>query len=247
MSVVNNLIQAAMNNAHSLEHIRQSSDPQALQQLNELEPTPAQQNEAAALALALGQPHKVLDWTQEPLLRAAALLRLGKSSEVLSLLENLPQNARTALLKARAAWQLDQPHCLEWAHLAEELGKKEGDAPASIATATLLGEIQVVNLPTKPYRALRVLAHGLRIAELAQLDADPHLLAILSHVHKRIDTQKHRETAQKALERAPERSPAKVLALWALKQEEKAQAQAQAGHLNSVWWKKIIALQDVKN
>lgn len=236
-----------MNNINVLDHIRQSPDSQALQLLHQFTPTPTQQNEAATLALALGQPHKVLDWTQEPLLRAAALLRLGQASEVLGLLENQPQNARTALLKARAAWQLEQLNSLKWAKLAEELGKKEGDAPASIATATLLGEIQMVSLPTKPYRALRILADGLRIAELANLDADAHLLAILSHVHKRIDTQKYRETAQKALERAPERSPAKVLALLALEQEDEAQTQAQAGHLHSVWWEKITVLQHVKN
>lgn len=227
--------------ASSLEHIRQSPDDQALLLLSQLEPISAEQNEAAALALALGQPKRVLEWATDPLLKAAALLRLGQAKEVLSLLDTQPQNARVAFLKARAAWQLDQSNSLELSHIAGQMGKQEGDAPASIAVATLLGEIQLVSLPTKPYLALRGLADGLRILELANLEPDAHLQAVLAHVHKRIGTEKHQETAQKALDYSPERSPAQILALLALDRAAEAQSKAQAGALAPVWWTKIMA------
>ncbi len=159
----------------------------------------------------------------EPLLHAAALLRLGERRAVLEVLESQPETARVAVLRARALGTLDA------AEHARTLARQEGDSPALIAAATLMGELL---LPTDPRAALRALAEGLKVSELLQEGTDAHLLAVLSFVQARIGgATKAEKTARKALERSVPRSPARVLALLALGQMEEAEAERAAGEL----------------
>jgi hypothetical protein len=210
-------------------------DAQVLEALRLAEPGPAELTEAAAFALRSGVPDLALRWALaagEAGLAAAAALRLGRVEHALELIERLPQDARRAVLSARAH-SLNADASLTWAEQARTLARQEGDGPALIAAATLLGEL---NLKT-PVIALRTLAEGLKVAELMGEAADAHLLAVLAHAQVRSGGRsKALKTAQKALDRSPQRSPAKVWALFALGQPEEAEAQRQAGQLGERWF-----------
>ncbi|GGR38713.1 hypothetical protein [Deinococcus ruber] len=190
---------------------------------------PAQYAAAAAEALSAGRPRLAARWAagHAPLLHAAALLRLGASEQVLSLLESLPASARVQVLRARALGTLPA------AEAAVRLARREGDAPALIAAVTLLGERL---LPADPRAALLALAEGLKVAEQLNEEADAHLLAVLAHVQARLGgAGKARKTAQKALDRSSPRSPARAVALLALERPEDAEAERTAGELSLDW------------
>lgn len=186
----------------------------------------------AAFALDLGCPQLAASWSPEPLVRAAAWLRLGEAHQALAVLIQAPPTARTAVLKARAAWQRDEGAAQSLAEEARRRARLEGDASALIAAVTLLGEQQL----NDPFAALRTLAEGLKVAEIAAQPADAHLLAVLAHVQLRLGGSKGKRTADKALARAAPASPAHVLALLALQRQDEALAQATRGGLSPVWW-----------
>nr|WP_246580439.1 hypothetical protein [Deinococcus aestuarii] len=164
---------------------------------------------------------------------AAAHLRRGDPQAVLHAVEDLPDTARPALLRARAAWQLRAPDAADLAERARRLARAEGDAGALTAAATLLGEVV---LQADPRAALRALAEGLRVAELTGTEADAHLLAVLAHAQAAVGSrEKAGRTAAKALARSVPRSPARVVALLALGRGEEARAEAEAGELGEVW------------
>lgn len=149
------------------------------------------------------------------------------------MLGTVPPSARRAVLLARAAALAGEADALALAHAARTLSRAEGDAGALTAAAALCGELE----RSEPRRALRSLAEGLKVAELLGTEADPHLLAVLAHVQRAAGGEaKAHKTAHKALSRAEERSPARVLALLALDRPEEARAQAEAGELASAWW-----------
>lgn len=201
----------------------------ALHALELLTPAEADRPQAAALALALGRPRLAAIWAQghDPLLQAAALLRLGEPDTALKLLEGQPVSARVALLQARALGTT------EAATVARALARQEGDSPALIAAATLLGELL---LPGDPHAALRALAEGLKVSEMLRVETDAHLLAVLSVVQRRIGGEgKALKTARKALERSLPRSPARVIALLALGRGQDAEAEREAGELASAF------------
>ena len=191
--------------------------------------TAAQHTEAAVLALEAGRPRLAAHWAAEhaPLLHTAALLRLGETEKVVTLLEALLLSARVQVLRARALGTLAA------AQEARSLARREGDGPALIAAVTLLGERL---LPDDPRGALLTLAEGLKVAEHLNAEADAHLLAVLAHVQARLGGQgKARKTAHKALGRSSPRSPARVLALLALGRLEEAEAERRAGELSTDW------------
>ncbi|MFK7601085.1 hypothetical protein ACI3L1_02605 [Deinococcus sp. SM5_A1] len=193
-----------------------------------------EQPEAARLALRLGRPRLAALWAQaDPLTHAAALLRVGESGSALHLLEALPGTARPAALRARALWQLADAQAEAVTHSALALARQEGDVGAVIAAAGLRGE----QLLPQPYAALHALAEGLKVAEGSGQPSDAHLLAVLAHAQLRLGGPKGTRTAQKALDRSLPRSPARVLALFALEQGAKAQAEAADGELAAVWWR----------
>lgn len=193
---------------------------------------PDQQATAAALALHHGRPGLATEWgTHDPLTRAAALLRLGHSQQALDVLDSLPDGARPALLRTRAGWQLGAADARDSAEHARLLARREGDGPALVAAATLMGE----QLLPDPYAALRALAEGLKVTEMAGQHSDAHLLAVLAHVQLRLGGPKGQRTADKALERSLSRSPARVLALLALSRADEARSEAQDGQLAEVW------------
>ncbi|WP_189003890.1 hypothetical protein [Deinococcus malanensis] len=198
--------------------------------------TPAYRQQAAPLALQLGQPRLAAAWTDQPLLQVAALLRLGEPAAALEVLREQGQSARPAALRARAVWQLQQQDARSLAEEARRRAQAEGDAAALVAVATLRGEQCLED----PFAALRALAEGLKIAELTGDPADAHLLAVLGHAQLRMGSGKGRRTAEKALERSLPASPARVLALLALDQPEEAMAQASSGELAAVWWRGFI-------
>jgi hypothetical protein len=208
-------------------------DGAALAALLALRPSPAEEAEAAAFALHLGQPSLALRWEADALIRAAAQLRLGQSAAALTALEGQPA-ARPAVLRARAAAQLAQPGATALAALARRLARQEGDAGALVAAAVLIGEGL---LRAEPKAALHALAEGLKVAELTDAEADAHLLAVLAHAQAAPGSRdKAGRTAAKALARSLPRSPARVIALLALDREAEAHAEAQAGELGAVWW-----------
>lgn len=204
---------------------------------------PDQRAAAAGLALHHGRPRLAADWAaHDPLTRAAALLRLGESAQALEVLQADPDTARPALLRARAEWQLKQgrlttAHSLDAAQHARTLARREGDAAALVAAATLIGE----QLLGQPYAALRALAEGLKVTEMAAQAADAHLLAVLAHAQLRLGGPKGQRTAAKALERSLPRSPARVTALLALHRLEEAEGEAHAGQLAEVWLRPFTA------
>lgn len=188
---------------------------------------------AAALALREGRPHLAASWaTDDPLLRSAALLRLGQARAALDALQGAGTGARPAVLRARAHWQERSAAAPALATEAIQLARQARDGAALTAAVTLQGEQHL----SDAYAALRTLAEGLRIAESQGQPADAHLLAVLAHVHLRLGGPKGARTAAKALARSDARSPARVLALLALHRDEDALAEAQAGHLHAIWW-----------
>ncbi|WP_291426650.1 hypothetical protein [Deinococcus sp.] len=215
---------------NSLAHMLEQGNVLQVRQLF-AELTAQEQERAAGLALALGRPTLALDWSRDPLTRAAAQLRLGRAHEALNTLQAEPATARPAALRARAQWQLGQL-TLEGSLAVLHLARQEGDAGAIIALATLRGEQQL----HAPFAALRSLAEGLKVAELTGHSADPHLLAVLAHAQLRAGgLSKGTRSAEKALERSAPCSPACLIALLALRRPDEAQATAQAGELGEVW------------
>ena len=193
------------------------------------------QETAAARALGLGHPRLALAWSASPWIQAPARLRLGEAKAAWDVLTALPDSARRAVLWARAGAQLGEAEAPALAQAARSQARREGDAAALIAAATLLGELEQAQ--GAPRQALRTLAEGLKVAELTGESADPHLLAVLAHVQARVGSPaKARQTAQRALERSAWRSPARVLALLALGRDGEARQEAQAGELASAWW-----------
>ncbi|CAM3226962.1 hypothetical protein DEDE109153_05460 [Deinococcus deserti] len=205
--------------------------PRALATLEVLSPEHRQQ--AAPLALQLGRPRLAAAWTDIPVVRAAALLRLGEAAAALEALREQEHAARPAALRARAAWQQQSSGAITEAEEARRLAQAEGDAAALVAVATLRGEQRL----SDPFAALRALAEGLKVAEMTGDPADAHLLAVLGHAQLRLGSSKGRRTAEKGLERSLPGSPARVLALLALEQPEEALTQAKAGELAPVWWR----------
>ena len=121
---------------------------------------------------------------------------------------------------------------LDLAEQARDQARREGDAPALIAAATLLGELQLA----EPFAALRSLAEGLKVAEVVGEEADAHLLAVVAYAQQRVGSAaKAQRTAHKALDRSLPRSPARVWALLALGQAEEARAELGAGKLSEGW------------
>ena len=218
----------------TLEQVRAlqtaGDDAGALRALGGLDPAGPQRPQAAALALALGRPRLAAAWAAESdtPLHAAALLRLGKRQAVLELLKDQAQSApsaRVEVLRARALGTLES------AALARTLARREGDSPALIAAATLMGELL---LPDDPRAALLALAEGLKVSEMLREDTGPHLLAVLSAVQARIGgAGKAGRTAQKALARSLPRSPARVIALLVLGRGQEAEAERLGGELAS--------------
>ncbi len=197
---------------------------------------------AARLALGAGQPDLALRWAQGAglsgaALAAAAALRLGQLEVALSLIAALPDDARRAVLLARAHW-LGSDSEVHWAEAARRQARQDGDAPALIAAVTLLGEVQLGD----PHAALRTLAEGLKVAEIVGEAADAHLLAVLAYTQRFVGSglvgseAKAQRTAHKALERADPGSPARVWGLLVLGRETEAAAEAAAGQLAAGWW-----------
>ncbi|THF68828.1 hypothetical protein E7T06_14810 [Deinococcus sp. Arct2-2] len=208
-------------------------DVAALALLCGLQPTPAEAQACAVLALHLGRPSLAVQWATDSLTRAAALLRLGHTETARQTLAPLPDSPRVALLLARFLALESGAQAMPQATHARALARAEGDAAALTAAATLLGELL---LPTDPRAALRTLAEGLKVAEMAGEAADAHLLAVLAHVQAAVGgAEKARRTAEKALGWAALRSPARVVALLALGQSEQAYAEASAGELDERW------------
>ncbi|MFB9992579.1 hypothetical protein ACFFLM_11435 [Deinococcus oregonensis] len=220
--------------------VNAGDDSAALALLLGVQPASDAAQAYAALALHLGRPALAAQWATDPLTRAAALLRLGRTQEARQILTPLPDSPRVALLLARVLALEDEPGAAAQATHARALARTEGDAAALTAAATLLGELL---LPTDPRAALRALAEGLKVAEMAGEAADAQLLAVLSHVQAAVGgADKARRTAEKALARAAPRSPARALALLALGQAEQANAEASAGELDRRWLKPFGAL-----
>lgn len=194
--------------------------------------TPAQTEEAAALALHWGAPRAALAWSRDPLRRAAAHLRLGDGAAARAELAGEADGARVLLLLARAAALDGYPGAGQQAEAVRTLARQEGDSAALIAAVTLRAEGQGAD----PYAALRTLAEGLKVAEIAGQSADAHLLAVLAHTQARLNARKGQATAAKALERSVPRSPARVLALLVLARPGEAFAEAHAGNLHPGWW-----------
>ncbi|WP_244940259.1 hypothetical protein [Deinococcus ficus] len=195
--------------------------------------TAAERAGAAAIALHLGRPRLAARWTTDPLLRAAALLRLGEPEEALQALEDQPDSARRSVLQARALTQQGAQDCA--ASRTEEARRQaihEGDSPALAACAVLRGEARL----SDPRAALRALAEGLKVAELGGTSPDAHVLAVLALAQHPLGPGKAAATAQKALDLSAPRSPARVLALHALNRPDEAHREAQAGELHPSWW-----------
>ncbi|WP_291431365.1 hypothetical protein [Deinococcus sp.] len=224
--------------AHTLDTALALGDGQARMALAILPVSSGSQ--AAARALALGRPHLTLEWTDEPLLLAAAHLRLGRPDAALSTLSGLPDTARPALLRARAAQQGGAPDALAQATHARTLARADGDGGALVAAATLLAEYHL--RAGAHHEALRTLAEGLKVAEMTGQPADPYLLAVLAHAQKPLNSRKAAATAAKALDRGDPGSPARVLALLALDRPDEAHAQAQRGSLAAAWWEPFAGL-----
>lgn len=198
--------------------------------------SPELKPELARLALRLGRPGLAVQWAEaDPLTHAAALLRLGESEAAMQVLRPLPDTARPTALRARALWQMQDAQAEAETHDALALARTEGDVGAVIAAATLRGE----QLLPQPHAALRALAEGLKVAEGSGQPSDAQLLAVLAHAQVSLGGAKGTRTAQKALDRSQPRSPARVLALFALARETEAEAEAADGELAAVWWREF--------
>ncbi|AWN23641.1 hypothetical protein DKM44_10700 [Deinococcus irradiatisoli] len=223
----------------TLAALRTLPDALLLGALKHFQPALGEEGAAAALALGAGVPDLALRWglaagPAGAALAAAAALRLGQTDTAQRLIGPLPPDARRAVLHARLQ-ALRGEGAAEAAQLARHQARREGDAPALIAAVTLLGELQLGE--AEALTALRTLAEGLKVAELTSQDADAHLLAVLAHAQRRVGgAAKARRTAEKALERAPRRSPARVWALVALERRQDAEREFQAGQLGAGWW-----------
>lgn len=149
-----------------------------------------------------------------------ALVHAGRFEEAQRALDALPTDARTLVLRARVTKQLQD------ALAARDRARTEGDAPALVAAAALLGELHLA--ADEPRRALHALAEGLRIAEVTGNEADAYLLAVLALAQARVGSpRKAALTAEKALARSAPASPARVLALCVLGREEEARRAAE--------------------
>ena len=101
-----------------------ADDAWALHALELLTPAEADRSQAATLALALGRPRLAALWAQghDPLLQAAALLRLGEADTVLKVLKGQPDSARVSLLRARALTRGGYRKCTAvWADVLDAL------------------------------------------------------------------------------------------------------------------------------
>ena len=227
----------------TLEQVRAlqaaGDDAGALLALGGLDPAVHERPQAAALALALGRPRLAAAWAagSDTPLHAAALLRLGERQAVLELLGDQAQStpsARVEVLRARALGTLES------AELARTLARRQGDSPALIAAATLLGELL---LPGNPRAALLALAEGLKASEMLREETGAHLLAVLSAVQARVGgAVKATRTAQKALDRSLPRSPARVIALLVLGRGQEAEAERAGGELASDFQRFLMVL-----
>lgn len=204
---------------------------------------PGDRAHAGAQALRLGRPDLTLDWSADPLLRAAAYLRLGSTGAARRELRGQPDTARPAVLHARAA-RLDRaPDAAALAAHAARLARAEGDGNALIAAAILNAEQDLSGADRAAhFAALRSLAEGLKVAEMTGQPADPHLLAVLAHAQKPLNSRKATATAARALDRGEPGSPARVLALLALDRPDEVHAQAQRGSLAAAWWEPFAGL-----
>lgn len=213
--------------------VNAGNDSAALALLLDVQPPSDEAQAFAVLALHLGRPTLAAQWATDPLTRAAGLLRLGHTEVARQTLAPLPDAPRVALLLARLLVLENHAGAVAQATHARALARAEGDAGALIAAANLLGELL---LPTDSRAALRTLAEGLKVAEMAGEAADALLLAVLAHVQAAVGgADKARRTAEKALARAAPRSPARAVALLALGQSEQAYAEASAGELDLRW------------
>lgn len=151
-----------------------------------------------------------------------ALVHAGRFDEAERALNALPLGARTLVLRARMTKRLQD------AIAARDRAREEGDAPALVAAAALIGELHLA--ADEPRLALHALAEGLRVAEVAGDEADAYLLAVLALAQARVGSpRKAALTARKALARSAPASPARVLALWALGREQEARHAAEGG------------------
>ncbi len=220
----------------NLAELESLPDPLAVAELGRMSPGPGQHADAAALALRLGVPDVAIAWAllageAGAATAAAAALRLGKVGQARAIAATLPPSARRAVLYARAEALGGEP-ALSWAEQARDQARREGDAPALIAAAILLGELQL----SEPFAALRSLAEGLKVAEVVGQEADAHLLAVLAYAQQRVGSSaKAQRTAHKALDRSLPRSPARVWALLVLGQTEAARTELRAGQLSQGW------------
>ncbi|MDO4264229.1 MAG: hypothetical protein Q4C67_08515 [Deinococcus sp.] len=206
--------------------------------------TPDQLAPAAVLALQAGLPELAAGWAAqagEGQLEAAAQLRLGDSAAALARLSG--DDHRTEVMRARAALLAgDAVQAQERAAGAHAGAFEAGDAPSLMAAIALLGELELRGALTSGSRtglhaALNVLAEGLKISEIVNEPADPHVLALIALTQQRIkDGPKAQATAAKALDRSLAFSPSGVLALTVLGRCEEAQGQAEAGSLAGGWW-----------
>lgn len=207
--------------------------------------TPDQLAPAAVLALQAGLPGLAASWAAqagERQLQAAAQLRLGDSDAALALLSG-EDDHRAEVMRARAALLAgDAVQAQERAAQAHGRAFEAGDAPSLLAAIALLGELELRGAlesgsRTGLHAALNVLAEGLKIAEIVNEPADPHVLALIALTQHHIKGgPKAQATAAKALDRSLAFSPSGVLALTVLGRHEEAQGQAEAGALADGWW-----------
>ncbi|WP_189643865.1 hypothetical protein [Deinococcus piscis] len=200
---------------------------------------------AAVLALQAGLPEQAASWAQragERQLQAAAHLRMGHTEAALPLLQGADDH-RAEVMRARAALLAGDPvQAQERAAQAHARAFEAGDAPSLLAAIALLGELELRGAlesgsRTGLHAALNVLAEGLKIAEIVNEPADPHVLALIALTQHHINSgPKAQATAAKALDRSLAFSPAQVLALTVLGRHEEAQGQAAAGTLADAWW-----------
>lgn len=206
--------------------------------------TPEQYAEAGVMALQAGLPELAARWAEqagENQLQAAAWLRTGQHQAVLDTLSG--DDYRTLALRARAYLLAgNRPAAQELAAQAHAQAFVAGDAPALIAAIALLGELDLRGALESGSRtglmsALNILAEGLKIAEIVNEAADPHILALIALTQQHIQNgPKAQATAAKALDRSLAFSPSSVLALTVLGRHEEAQGQAEAGTLADSWW-----------
>lgn len=200
---------------------------------------------AALLALQAGLPALAAKWAQragQRQLEAAAQLRLGHTEAALTLLRD-EDDHRSEVMRARAALlDGDAVQAQERAAQAHAGAFEAGDAPSLLAAIALLGELELRGAlesgsRTGLHAALNVLAEGLKIAEIINEPADPHVLALVALTQHHINSgPKAQATAAKALDRSLAFSPAQVLALTVLGRRKEAQGQAEAGALAGGWW-----------